>query len=65
MKTIYIYQKGKITKRKIRKIAKKISKASKKEDIVVAICKDLSENEELLQELESTKQIILNRKMAI
>lgn len=65
MKTIYINKKGRITKRKIRKIAKKISKISKKDDIAVAICKDLSENEELLQELESEGQIILNRKMAI
>lgn len=65
MKTIYIYQKGRITKRKIRRIVKKISKKSKKEDIVIAISKDLSENEELLQELESEGQIILNRNMAI
>jgi len=65
MKTIYINQKGRITKRKIRKIAKKITKISKKEDVAIAICKDLIENEELLQELESGGQIILNRKMAI
>lgn len=65
MKTIYINKKGRITKRKIRRIAKKISKKSRKEDIAVAICKDLSENEELLKELENTKQVILNRKMAI
>jgi len=45
MKTIYINQKGRITKRKIRKIAKKITKISKKEDVAIAICKDLIENE--------------------
>ncbi|MDE5831271.1 MAG: hypothetical protein K2H53_06800 [Clostridia bacterium] len=65
MKTIYINKKGKLTKRKIRKIAKKVHKINKKEAAVIAICKELSQNEELLQELEGKGQIILDRKMAL
>lgn len=64
MKTVYINENGEITKRKIRKIVKKINKIIKKEQVIIAICKNLCENEELLNELEDNKIQILNRKMA-
>lgn len=64
LKTIYINQNKRITDRRIRKIVKKVSKINKKEDIAIAICKKLSQNKELLQELESKKLIVLNRKVA-
>lgn len=61
MKTIYINEKGKITKRKIRKITKKICKINKKEEIAVAICKELTNCEELIEELEDNRIMVLNR----
>ena len=64
MKTIYINENLKLTKRKIRKIAKKIYKKSKKEELVVALCKTLNQNKELIEEIKGYKIEILNRKMA-
>lgn len=48
MKTIYIEEKEDINKRKVKKLIKKIYKTSKKEDVVLAICKSLEDNEILL-----------------
>lgn len=64
MKTIYINEKGKITKRKIKRIAKKINKINIDERVIVAICKELIANDQLIQELNRYKIPILDRKMA-
>lgn len=61
MKTVYINEKEKITKRKVRKIAKKIEKINKKEEVAVAICNELFENKELIEELKNRKITVLNR----
>ena len=60
MKTVYIKEKRKLSKWKLKRIVKKINKLSKKEDIVVAISKKLSKNENLIEELKQNKMIILN-----
>lgn len=52
-----------MTKRRIKKIGKKLNKINKKENIVVALSKKLSKNEELICEIENYKIEILNRKM--
>ncbi len=61
MKTVYISEKRKLTARKIKRIAKKIDKIGRTENIAVAISNDLRENKELLEELESRNFMILNR----
>ncbi|MCI8620892.1 MAG: hypothetical protein HFJ50_03745 [Clostridia bacterium] len=63
MKTVYLNEKKKLTKRKINKIAKKLEKINEKEEIVLAISKKLSENEELVNEIKRRKIAILNRQM--
>lgn len=63
LKTVYLNEKRKLNKRKIKKIVKKIDKISKKEEIVLAISKDLYENKELVDEICALKVKILNRKM--
>lgn len=63
MKTVYLNDKKIMTKRRIKKIGKKLNKINKKEDIVVALSKKLSKNEELISEIESYKIEVLNRKM--
>ena len=62
MKTVYINEKSKITNRKIRKIAKKVDKINNKEEVAVAICDGLAQNEELIDELKSYKITVLNGK---
>lgn len=64
VKTIYLDEKKMLTDRKIRKIAKKIYKINKKEDLVVAISKNLKNNHELINEIESYNITVLDRKMA-
>lgn len=63
MKTVYLNDKKIMTKRRIKKIGKKLNKINKKENIVVALSKKLSKNEELICEIENYKIEILNRKM--
>jgi hypothetical protein len=63
LKTVYLNEKKKLTKRKINKIAKKLEKINEKEEIVLAISKKLSENEELVNEIKRRKIAILNRQM--
>lgn len=53
MKTIYIDNNENLSKRKTRRIAKKLYKISKKEDIVIALSKNLKEHEELNREIEN------------
>lgn len=53
MKTVYLNEKRKLTYRKIKKIAKKLDKLKRKDDIIVAVSKDLSDNNELIREIES------------
>lgn len=52
MRTVYINVKDEPNKRKIKKIAKKLYKINKKEDIVVALSKELQKNEELNNKIE-------------
>lgn len=59
MKTIYLNEKKRLTKRRVRKIIKKLEKTSKKEDIVVATSKELGKNEELVEEILKRKIDIL------
>lgn len=63
MKTIYLNEKKKMTQRRVRKIIKKLEKLNKKEKIVVAINKDLSKNQELLEEIKKSKIEVLTRQM--
>ena len=60
MKTVYINEKKKATKRRIKRIVKKIEKINKKEEVVIAICKELYDNEELIKELKQKKIAVLN-----
>ena len=64
MKTIYLNEKKKIAKRKVKKIAKKLDKINRKEEVVVALSKTLNSNTELIDEIESYKIKVLNRTMA-
>lgn len=61
LKTVYLYESKKLTKRRIRKIAKKLDKINQKEQIVLAISNSLSENIELREEIESYNIEILDR----
>ncbi|MCI8519126.1 MAG: hypothetical protein HFJ51_03355 [Clostridia bacterium] len=63
MKTVYLKEKKPLTERRIRKLAKKLNKINKKENITVAISKELSESQELISEIKGYKIPILNRKM--
>ena len=63
LKTIYLNEKKKMTQRRVRKIIKKLEKLNKKEKIVVAINKDLSRNQELLEEIKKSKIEVLTRQM--
>lgn len=63
LKTIYLNEKKKMTQRRVRKIVKKLEKLNKKEKIVVAINKDLSKNQELLEEIKKSKIEVLTRQM--
>lgn len=65
MKTVYINEKRKLTTRKIKKIAKKLNRTNKKEEIITAISKDLMENKELIREIESYKIKVLDRKVDV
>ena len=65
MKTIYLDEKKMLTDRKIKKIAKKIYKINKKEDLVVAMSRNLKNNCELIDEIESYNITVLDRKMAV
>lgn len=60
MKTIYIKQKDNLTKRKIKKIGKKLEKLKKKDTIAVALSNNLKDNAELIKEIESHRIKILN-----
>ena len=61
LKTIYLNEKKKMTQRRVRKIIKKLEKLNKKEKIVVAINKDLSKNQELLEAIKKSKIEVLTR----
>lgn len=63
MKTVYLNDKKIMTKRRIKKIGKKLYKISKKEDIVVALSNKLSQNEDLIYEINNYNIEVLNRKM--
>ncbi len=65
MRTVYLNEKKKLNKRRIKKIAKKLDKISQKEEIILAISKDLYENEELIGEISKLKIKILDRKVAL
>ena len=60
MKTIYVNPKKELKQKKIKKIAKKLYKLSKKEDIVVALSKNLKEQELLANEIKNNGVKILN-----
>lgn len=63
MRTIYLNEKKKLTKRRARKIIKKLEKLNKKEKIVVAINKNLSDDQELIEQIKKSKIEVLTRKM--
>ena len=60
MKTVYLKERANLSNWKIKRIARKLERANKKEKIVVALCKSLSQNEELIKELTIRKIEILN-----
>jgi len=60
LRTIYIEEKEDISKRKMRKIIKKVYKISKKEDIVLAISKNLENNSQLIDAINEYGFKILN-----
>lgn len=60
MRTVYLKEKSNLSSWKIKRIAKKLEKKNRKEKIVVALCKNLSQNEELIKELSIRKIEILN-----
>lgn len=62
MKTIYLDINREITARKTKKIAKKLYKISKKEEIVVALSKNLEKNTELYNNINEYGIKILNGK---
>ena len=62
MKTVYINEKRKLSKRKIKKIAKKIDKTNRKEEVVVAVSHELSYNKELIEEITSYNVKVLDGK---
>jgi len=61
LKTIYLNAKKILTKRRIKKIGKKLNKISKKENIAIAISKELSKSQELINEIASYRIPILDR----
>ena len=61
LKTIYLNEKKKMTQRRVRKIIKKLEKLNKKEKLVVAINKNLSKNQELLEAIKKSKIEVLTR----
>ena len=60
LKTVYINPKKEVTKRRSKRIAKKLYKISKKEDIVVALSKNLRKQEDLKNEIMEYGIKILN-----
>ena len=60
MRTVYINTKKELNKRRLKKIAKKLYKMNKKEEIVVALSKNLEENKELNEEISNYGLSILN-----
>lgn len=60
MKTIYINEKRKLSTRKIKRIAKKINKINKKNEVAVAVSNNLLENKELINEIESYRIKVLD-----
>ncbi len=60
MRTVYINTKEELNKRKLKRIAKKLYKMNRKEEIVIALSKNLEENEELNEEISSYGLSILN-----
>lgn len=61
MKTVYIKEKTNLSKRKIRKIGKKLEKIKKKEPVIAVISDNLKDNADLIEEIEMHKIKILNR----
>ncbi len=62
MKTIYIKTNKELTKRKITKIAKKLYKMNKKEEVAVALSKNIGENQELKEKIKDIGIKILDGK---
>lgn len=62
MKTVYVDINKELTTRRTKKIAKKLYKINKKEDIVVALSKDLEQNIELTNQISELGIEILNGK---
>lgn len=65
MKTVYFDEKRKITKRKIKKITKKLIKINKKEKIALVMNDKLMRCEELIKEIKCANIEVLTREMAI
>lgn len=61
LKTVYIKEKTNLSKRKIRKIGKKLEKIKKKEPVIAVISDNLKDNADLIEEIEMHKIKILNR----
>lgn len=64
LKTVYVNKERNLSKWKIRRLAKKLEKQSKKEDIAVLLSKKQSNNYELISEIESKNIKVLDRKVA-
>lgn len=62
MKTVYVDIEKEMTDRRIKKIAKKLYKLNKKDDIVVALSKDLEKNERLISQINEFGVKILDGK---
>ncbi len=60
MKSVYIDEEKNVNARKAKKIAKKLYKINKKEEIAIALSNKMQENGDLLEQLNNYKLCILN-----
>lgn len=62
MKTVYVDINKELTARRVKKLAKKLYKMNRKEDIAVALSKELEQNEELMSQINEFGIRVLNGK---
>ena len=62
MKTVYVDINKELTARRAKKLAKKLYKMNRKEDIAVALSKELEQNEELMSQINEFGIRVLNGK---
>jgi len=62
LKTVYVDINKELTARRVKKLAKKLYKMNRKEDIAVALSKELEQNEELMSQINEFGIRVLNGK---